>query len=245
MIKFFRKIRQKMLSENRFSKYLIYAIGEILLVVIGILIALSINSWNQDRIDTKSELEYLGEIKKEIQANIDLTNYYIIKKLPRKIEGLSLAKQYCENKIQVEDTLSFLNKVSLGGVITNGFSFLSSKTYDELLNTGNFQLIATDSIKIKVKNYYWGISADTKSIEIYRSDFTKFMSKIRPFNPSNPEYISNYDQKEMMKELKSTEFQKQVDLELSYAYSMQNKAGRLNSEGLEILKLLDNELNKK
>ncbi len=234
-----------MLTENRFSKYLIYAIGEISLVVIGILIALSINSWNQDRIDTKSEHEYLGEIKKEIQANIDLTNYYIIKKLPLKIEGLSLAKQYCENKIQVDDTLFFLNKVSIGGVITTGFSFLSSKTYDELLNTGNFQLIATDSIKIKVKNYYWGIAADTKSIEIYRSGFTKFMSELRPFNPANPEYISSYDQKEMMKEFKSTEFQKQVDLELSYAYSIQNKAGRLNSEGLEILEILDNELNKK
>ncbi|WP_411896254.1 DUF6090 family protein [Winogradskyella sp. A2] len=49
MIKFFRKIRQKLLSENKFSKYLIYAIGEIVLVVIGILIALSINNWNEER----------------------------------------------------------------------------------------------------------------------------------------------------------------------------------------------------
>ncbi len=47
MIKFFRKIRQKLLSENKFSKYLIYAIGEIILVVIGILIALQINNWNE------------------------------------------------------------------------------------------------------------------------------------------------------------------------------------------------------
>jgi len=49
MIKFFRKIRQNLLSENKFSKYLIYAIGEIILVVIGILIALQINNWNEDR----------------------------------------------------------------------------------------------------------------------------------------------------------------------------------------------------
>ncbi len=47
MIKFFRKIRQKMLIENKFSKYLIYAIGEIILVVIGILIALQINNLNE------------------------------------------------------------------------------------------------------------------------------------------------------------------------------------------------------
>ena len=49
MIKFFRKIRQRLLTENKFSKYLIYAIGEIILVVIGILIALQINNWNENR----------------------------------------------------------------------------------------------------------------------------------------------------------------------------------------------------
>jgi hypothetical protein len=47
MIRFFRKIRQKLLTENKFSKYVLYAIGEIVLVVIGILIALSINNWNE------------------------------------------------------------------------------------------------------------------------------------------------------------------------------------------------------
>ncbi|WP_245603281.1 DUF6090 family protein, partial [Maribacter antarcticus] len=48
MIKFFRKNRQKSLTENKFSKYLIYAIGEIILVVIGILIALQVNNWNEE-----------------------------------------------------------------------------------------------------------------------------------------------------------------------------------------------------
>jgi hypothetical protein len=49
MIKFFRKIRQKMLTENKFGKYMTYAVGEVILVVIGILIAVSINNWNQER----------------------------------------------------------------------------------------------------------------------------------------------------------------------------------------------------
>lgn len=49
MIKFFRNIRQHLLSENTFSTYLLYAIGEIILVVIGILIALQINNWNEGR----------------------------------------------------------------------------------------------------------------------------------------------------------------------------------------------------
>ena len=46
MIKIFRTIRQRMLTENRFSRYFIYAIGEIVLVVVGILIALQVNNWN-------------------------------------------------------------------------------------------------------------------------------------------------------------------------------------------------------
>ncbi|MEN2282966.1 DUF6090 family protein [Algoriphagus sp. SE2] len=49
MISLFRKIRQKLLSQNRVTRYLIYALGEILLVVIGILIALTINNWNTNR----------------------------------------------------------------------------------------------------------------------------------------------------------------------------------------------------
>jgi hypothetical protein len=49
VIKFFRKIRQQILTENKFSKYFLYAIGEIILVVIGILIALRINNWNELR----------------------------------------------------------------------------------------------------------------------------------------------------------------------------------------------------
>ena len=63
MIKFFRKIRQKLLSENKFSKYLIYAIGEVVLVVIGILLALSVNTWNENRKQEIVEKEFIKGIK--------------------------------------------------------------------------------------------------------------------------------------------------------------------------------------
>ena len=70
MIKFFRKIRQKLLSENKFSKYLIYAIGEIILVVIGILIALSINNWNQKQQQKKVLNNIYATIKTDLQQDI-------------------------------------------------------------------------------------------------------------------------------------------------------------------------------
>lgn len=84
MIKFFRKIRQTLLSENKFSKYLIYAIGEIVLVVIGILIALSINNWNENRKNRILEQEILKDLKEEyvlnlsqLQQKIDMRNSII------------------------------------------------------------------------------------------------------------------------------------------------------------------------
>jgi len=69
MIKFFRKIRQNLLVEGKTWKYLKYAIGEIVLVVIGILIALQVNNWNQDRILKKQEQLLLEEINAEFKYN--------------------------------------------------------------------------------------------------------------------------------------------------------------------------------
>jgi hypothetical protein len=65
MIKFFRQIRYKLMSENKTSKYFKYAIGEILLVVIGILIALQINTWNEERKERNREQAILKNLQLE------------------------------------------------------------------------------------------------------------------------------------------------------------------------------------
>jgi len=77
MIKFFRKIRQKLLTENKFSKYLLYALGEIILVVIGILIALQINNSNNQRIEKVREIKYLTNIKIDLNKDIESLEYNI------------------------------------------------------------------------------------------------------------------------------------------------------------------------
>ena len=81
MIKFFRKIRQNLLSENKFSKYFLYAIGEIVLVVIGILIALQINNWNENKKASNSEKSILIGLKSEFQNN--LVNKYGLENIPK------------------------------------------------------------------------------------------------------------------------------------------------------------------
>ncbi|MEZ4897277.1 MAG: DUF6090 family protein [Saprospiraceae bacterium] len=69
MIKFFRKIRKNLVSENRLTRYLLYAIGEIVLVVIGILIALQINNWNEDNKGKAFEREMLSQIQDNLKKD--------------------------------------------------------------------------------------------------------------------------------------------------------------------------------
>lgn len=70
MIKFFRNIRKKLLMENNTSKYFKYAVGEIMLVVIGILIALQINNWNEHTKSVKIEKTYYCKIAEDLQVDI-------------------------------------------------------------------------------------------------------------------------------------------------------------------------------
>lgn len=74
MIKFFRKIRHQLLSKNKGSNYLLYAIGEIVLVVIGILIALQVNNWNINRNNNKQEVILLNDLKHEYLRKSDELN---------------------------------------------------------------------------------------------------------------------------------------------------------------------------
>jgi len=71
MIHFFRRIRQGLLSQNRFSKYMLYAVGEILLVVIGILIALYINNANNNRQKQKEIVTLFEKTLVELNGNIE------------------------------------------------------------------------------------------------------------------------------------------------------------------------------
>lgn len=69
MLPIFKNFRRKLLTDSKFSKYLVYGIGEIILVVIGILIALSINNWNAERSNREFEMKMLEEIQKALKED--------------------------------------------------------------------------------------------------------------------------------------------------------------------------------
>ena len=96
MIKFFRKIRQNLLMENKTGKYLKYAVGEIILVVIGILIALQINNWNQQRILEKQSQQVLLDLREEINENkteLERATEFLKQRVDKRLEFLNSSDQ--------------------------------------------------------------------------------------------------------------------------------------------------------
>lgn len=104
MIKFFRKIRQELLTENKFSKYMLYAVGEIILVVIGIMIALQINGLNESRKDRIKERIILNDLAKNIEINIQ-TFQNDIDFLQQWNHSSEIILRTLKNKLDYSDTL--------------------------------------------------------------------------------------------------------------------------------------------
>lgn len=156
MIKFFRKIRQNLLSENKFSKYLIYAIGEIILVVIGILIALQINSWNQGVLD-KEEAQIL---LKNLQA--DIKNDTL--QLNKNIKATYLQVQNIDSiaSILVNPKQENINRfIELQQNVHDFELFKSSQSsYDEAISSGKINLLKNDSLRKRIITYYRDINSD-------------------------------------------------------------------------------------
>jgi hypothetical protein len=136
MIKFFRKIRQKMLTENKFSKYLLYAIGEIILVVIGILIALQLNNLNENKKNDVFEKEILSQVQENLKSD-----KLVLKQIELNfMKAIASSKKIlnAEESQKTEDSI----KIWLGAIIqfdrfqplTNAYEVLKSNGLDRISN---------------------------------------------------------------------------------------------------------------
>jgi len=147
MIKFFRKIRQSLLMENKTGTYFKYAIGEIVLVVIGILIALSINNWNESRKTKKFEHEILKDIANGIEDNyfqIELS----LRNNKASIESANIILNALENNLPYNDSLDvhFSKSISWVSAKFNNNGYESLKSY-------GVNLITNDTIRGSVGIY--------------------------------------------------------------------------------------------
>jgi len=148
MTRFFRNIRQKLAAENNVAKYLRYAIGEILLVVIGILIALQVNNWNEQRKQRNNELHYLRNLKNDLQLNIAEIDRYIANRDSR-TESAKIVLEFFNGK-PLADFDDF-NRNALNVYTWQEF-FQIDNTFQELTNSGKLSIISSDSIKNNLFN---------------------------------------------------------------------------------------------
>lgn len=159
MIKFFRKIRQQLLTENKFSKYMIYAIGEIILVVIGILIALGINNWNENR-------------KKVVTKHLIYERILI--DIEKEISFINITIQYSDNNLPflkklITDSLEFkaFAQYKVFNFFIDGLIYVPEDIGFEQLKTINIK----DSLSVKiVTQYEKGLAA----IKYFEDDFQQF-----------------------------------------------------------------------
>ncbi len=157
-MKFFRSIRQRVLSENRFTKYLLYAVGEIVLVVIGILIALSINTWNEGRKDKNKEQVILSSLRVNLEENLKL---------------LDLANTATLNAYNASLRLHELTTPEVGdmdperieglmSVMLDYFAFdANSGAINEIINSGQLNIIGNDQLKNQISSWS-GLVEDTQ-----------------------------------------------------------------------------------
>jgi hypothetical protein len=178
MISFFRKIRQKLLTQNRVSRYMVYAMGEIILVTIGILIALQVNNWNENR---KTGI-FEDEILSLIDQNLTRDSVLITAELQNQVErGI-----YDER----------LN-VWMGKVVTFE-RFKSQSSAFEVLKSKGIETISDKELQLNLISYYdetlfrvYEALNDVEDffnvdwIPVIKNDFKDFSYRVR-MEPRNP-----------------------------------------------------------
>jgi hypothetical protein len=146
MIPFFRKLRQNLLAEGRTLKYLQYAVGEIVLVVIGILIALQINIWNESRKDLEKEQLVLKQLKEEYEAN-----------LLQLEEKMAMRDEIIASCMKILEYIDHPQGVSADSLTEQLGPLIIDPTFDpiqnDLISSGNIRLIRNKKLQVLLSRW--------------------------------------------------------------------------------------------
>lgn len=195
MLNFFRKIRIKQFSENHISRFLLYALGEILLVVIGILIALSLDAWKDTLAEHKLERSLYNDLIEELK--IDLSEIQDSKAYNQKY--LSRYK-LASNIIMTDSKRIHVDTLALISTELTKFSDFRNvgSAYEKLTISGKLNLISNDEILNALQNLgilYTYINRIEKNQEDYMftivPKITQFI-KLKPLEVVHVEELYNY-----------------------------------------------------
>lgn len=239
MIKFFRKIRQKLLTENNLSRYLLYAIGEIVLVVIGILIALQINNWNNNNAERRLENQVLNEIL--VNLKTDLQNIGIKKKENSEFEKHNrLVYLHLKNKSPLTDSLkyhySFLYGFGNFQPIKVGYENLKSRG----LNIINNQALRKEISELYEYKYYYMVEDIRQAIEniqtIHKNQIITKLVTEKSYSSAQPINLATLQN--------DIQFQETLK-DITFARMWTNdRFDQGKEEILKVIKEIENELNK-
>jgi hypothetical protein len=143
MFRFFRRLRRKLVEEKRLLRYSAYALGEIVLVVLGILIALQINNANEERLERQRESQYLENLRVDLELNIrELEQFLEVRR--SRIASAERIIEYFEGR-PLEDLADFAYH-NIHVHLWQKY-YQNNNTFQELVNSGNFGIIESDAIK--------------------------------------------------------------------------------------------------
>ena len=173
MLRFFSKIRYKLASENSLAKYSRYAFGEILLVVLGILFALQVNNWNEERKELADKSKMLLSLQNEIQSNLILVNNHIYQK-NKIVQSCQQLFKYTGPNPQFPDTISFDSLLNI--VLISGWLFSPQNAIlTDILNSNKLNLIKNDSLKIFLGSLTHDISLIQSEEEVFRHELHNYI----------------------------------------------------------------------
>jgi hypothetical protein len=239
MIPFFRKIRKQLADDNKPLKYFRYAVGEIILVVIGILIALQINNWNEYRKDRQKEKEILISLKQTLESNLTIMKNRV-EYFNTALESSSLIIKVIDSGFPDNDSLGFHYSRAVNGY--GGADVISFVGYEVLKNNG-LGLIEKNVLKDEILQLF----------ETTYRNLISFDNTFVLYNPYYKEVVGRlfYQDKELS--LKPYDFKSLFGSKSYYSVLsdyhfnclwMKEETAQGLSETRRVLKLIAEEINK-
>jgi len=194
MISFFRKIRQKLLQESRVTRYLLYAVGEILLVVIGILIALGVNNFNETLREENREKQVVIALHSEFEENLTSLKFEIdrIKVMIETQEGL-LSLMGSEN-LPADDVLDTMISNSFINMTWNPSSYV----LNDLKNSGQISKLTNphlQSLLFGWERHYENVIEFTEDDLRSSADFLNFIKQSGSLRNADAPYLTQKGKK--------------------------------------------------
>jgi len=234
------------------GKYFKYAIGEILLVVIGILIALYINDLNQQRINSKKEIELLKALKIDVEKNIEQFNHYSYL-VGIKAEVLSSIIHGTYDTIRIvqgyKDSMNDLNSTRYQYAIP-----IQDHIFREAVNNGNNSLIQSKEVGRALFNYYTFIEDRRSAMVTSKSNWPSILSSMYPAEHYKTENdsiafreLSSLGQSILIKKMKDDIdiLRPTINEEIQYAIRASRNLNQLKREAKNLIKVLKDELQEK